>query len=416
MIDSHARDGLAMSYVGVVSYSAAGMLFLAFSVLLVTSWRGRRQGGLLLLASTLSAAWGLALATESILPRISVPIAFLAEALRDGAWLAFLLGLIDRSGRTGRIGWAVRLGHAIWIVSVVGIVTLAVWHWRAGLPNAATLSLFTLLFLPSLAGIVAVEQIYRNLPQEQRWALKYLCLGLGGMFAYDAYMYSTALLAWKVDSRLWDARGAVNAMIVPLLAVSAARNPQWSLDLFVSRRVVFFTSSLVAVAIYLLAIGVGGYYVRVHGGTWGAVAQVAFLFGAGLGLLVILFSGQARSRLKVFVNKHFYNYKYDYREEWLRLIQTLSAADAGTTLQIRGLQSIVQIVDSPAACMWLRDDMQRYTSSIEWNTPRLTDVEMADGALARFLLTRDWVIWTTGSTQMAAQNTARLADRTAETQ
>ena len=41
-----------------------------------------------------------------------------------------------------------------------------------------------------------------------------------------------------------------------------------------------------------------------------------------------------RSRLRVLVGKHFFNYRYDYREEWLRFTAMLSAksspAEMGT--------------------------------------------------------------------------------------
>ncbi|MEJ2388931.1 MAG: PEP-CTERM system histidine kinase PrsK, partial [Chromatiaceae bacterium] len=79
--------------------------------------------------------------------------------------------------------------------------------------------------------------------------MKFLCLGIGGLFAYDFYFYADALLFKRLDVNVWLARGAVNALVVPLLAVSAARNPQWSFDLFVSRKIVFHTTSLVAAGI-----------------------------------------------------------------------------------------------------------------------------------------------------------------------
>jgi hypothetical protein len=43
-------------------------------------------------------------------------------------------------------------------------------------------------------GMLLVEQVYRNKTIEERWAIKFACLGIGGMFAYDFYLYSNTML------------------------------------------------------------------------------------------------------------------------------------------------------------------------------------------------------------------------------
>ena len=71
---------------------------------------------------------------------------------------------------------------------------------------------------------------------------------------------------------------------------------------------------------------------REVGGDWGRALQMTLLF-AGLVLLgVLLFSGAQRARLRVFVSKHLFPYRYDYRNEWRRFTQALSAAEGGLDL------------------------------------------------------------------------------------
>ena len=98
--------------------------------------------------------------------------------------------------------------------------------------------------LVAIAGLVLVEQIMRNAHVESRRAVKYLCIGLGVIFAYDFYLYSNALLFQGLDITLWEARGFVNGLAVPVLAIAIARDPRLSLDIFVSRRMVFHTTAL----------------------------------------------------------------------------------------------------------------------------------------------------------------------------
>ena len=54
---------------------------------------------------------------------------------------------------------------------------------------------------------------------------------------------------------------------------------------FVSRQVVFYTTTLLAVGLYLLAISLVGYVLRTEGGNWGAMLQLVFVAGAGVVLL-----------------------------------------------------------------------------------------------------------------------------------
>lgn len=209
--------------------------------------------------------------------------------------------------------------------------------------------------LISIGGIVIVEQLYRNTSEEQRWGLKYLWIGIGSMFAYDFYLYSDAFLFQRIDNELWNARGFIHAMVVPLIGVAIKREMQWSLgkesiDVFLSRRMVFHTTTLLASGVYLIFIGFGGYYVREMGGDWGEVAQATFMFAAFLGLAVLFFSGKVRAKIKVMIDKHFFHYKYDYREEWLRIIRTLSQQNDDKTLHVRAIRALAQIIDSLVAC------------------------------------------------------------------
>jgi dipeptide/tripeptide permease len=93
----------------------------------------------------------------------------------------------------------------------------------------------------------------------------------------------------------------------------------------VSRTAAFYSATLILAGAYLLFMSGIGYYVRYFGGTWGRALQLGLLV-VGLAFLVALVvSGSLRSWLKVFVGKHFYSYRYDYREEWLRFTAMLSS-------------------------------------------------------------------------------------------
>ncbi len=387
---------MAMADFGAWGYALAAIGYLLLALLLMTSWRGRLQGGLLLALCLLSAAWA-GLQSYNLLMQAPLSILVIGlELLRNGVALLFLYKVLalDQNRSTSSLIFLRKLGYVFAVVWGC-LISLHILTWYYGL------SLVELIgYDPRLAGhlvlavfgLVLIEQLFRNTHPQQRWAIKYLCFGLGGLFAYDFFLYSNAVLFKGLDPGLWDARGYIHILVVPLIAVSAARNPQWSLDVFVSRRVVFHSAAVLGAGVYLLLMALGGYAIRYLGGTWGGVAQVIFLFGAVLVLIALMFSGQVRARVRVFLSKHFFNYKYDYRDEWLHFIGALATEAPGPGLRERVLQAIAGIVDSPGGLLWIADDQRKcFDLGMEWNASGPASIPY-DSSLVKFLIQKEWLV------------------------
>jgi putative PEP-CTERM system histidine kinase len=139
-------------------------------------------------------------------------------------------------------------------------------------------------------------------------------------------------------------------------------------------------------------MGIAGYYVRDFGGSWGLVAQAIFLFITILALALFLSSRRIRARLAVLVNKHFYPYKYDYREEWLRFIRTISASNDQKEMYHNTIKSIAQIIESPGGMLWLRQDNGFFTCVDTWQMEQVTDREPSQTALPKFMEDHEFVI------------------------
>jgi putative PEP-CTERM system histidine kinase len=382
---------------GALGYAVTALLFLLLALLLLTGWRGRMQGGLLLGAAFVNAVWAGVLAVHVAWQGVSVDWLWALEAMRDLSWMLFLLRLLDLQLK-GKPGVERRLRSLRFALVAMAVVAgLPFEDIAADLPvlghvDWATLRLALEVLLP-VGGLALIEQVYRNTPLEHRWGIKLLCLGVGALFAYDFFFFADALLFKRLDANLWLARGAANAFVVPLIAVSAARNPQWSFDLFVSRKIVFHTTSLVAAGVYLLLMALAGYYIRLYGGTWSSVVQAVFFFGAGLVLMVLLFSGYFRARVKVFINKHFFSYKYDYREEWLHLISVLSGDVLQASLAERIVFALSELVESPGGAIWLCRPDGGCEHERCWNFPEdALDTREDFARVAAFLSERSWVL------------------------
>lgn len=338
----------------VLSYAIATVAFLALAVVLAIGWRGRATGLLFLVAALASALWSGLYVAAPLSDTIPLRLPIVGELLRDAAWLAFLWWLLrDMFGYRGRFPALLGLIAVLVIGLQLALLTMPFMLDRA-LAFAPTLPVAGKLAV-AVIGLMLVEHVFRFTPADRRWSIKYLCLGLGGLFMFDFYLYADTLLFLRIQPEIHAARGFVNALVVPLLAVSAARNPDWSLDVYVSRRAVFHTTTLLGAGSYLVLMAAAGYYLQAFGGEWGLVLQTAFLFAALLLLAAVLFSGQLRARLRVFISKHFFNYKFDYREEWLRFTRTLSSDAAGRSLDERVVAALTGIVGSPGGRLWTRE-------------------------------------------------------------
>lgn len=378
-----------MVQVGVIGYGIATLAFTVLGVLLAIAWQGRARGFSLILAAALTAIWTACLAVLAWSESTPTTLLFLGETLTTGAWIAVLASLSETAGFPRRFAqFALLAWTALLVGGLVGIGSNA--SWAGGLVMTGGIGL-------ALVGLVLLEQMFRNSNAGGRWALRYLYFGVGGLFVYDVFMYSQGLLLGGISAPVWQARGFIMALTVPLIAIAAQRNPSWSLKVFVSRDVAFYAASVAAVGAYLLLMAFGGYVVQLIGGYWGAIAQIVF-FAAALGLLAMLVASAAlRRRMRVFLVKHFYRHKYDYREEWLRFIDTLSGAGNDAAPQVAAVRAIAQIIGSPRAALLLRADAPgRWRMEAAWPggelLPAAVDLLRADPALDEFLERRQWVV------------------------
>lgn len=376
--------------IAVWGYAAAFVAYLLFGGYLLLASRRGLPGVSLIAAVAASASWSLGSAflvvgTTDWLAR-AVP---LLDVLRTGAWYGFLFVLLHPVG-VRRLRWPAAV--AVLIVAAqlaaVGMSDFGL-SLPGALPRTAPLAAF---LVGAVLGLVLLEQIFRAVPRESRWGLKPLCLGLAAGYVFELYLFADATLFGRIDPDVWSVRGIAHALVVPLIAVSTARNKAWTLRLAVSREVVFHSTALAVSGLYLLVIAGAGYYVRFFGGGWGRALQFALLFGGLLLLVVLLFSGSQRARLRVFVDKHLFPYRYDYRKEWLRFALALSSAGGMTDLGQSVIKALSDLVESSGGMLWLKDSSGRFSMNARLNQGASNAVEFGDSPFCRFLDRREWII------------------------
>ena len=377
-------------------YGLAGLIFVAFAALILLRWRGGRRASVLLCAAGASAIWAsIVWAALLFQTRELWWLACIFDAIRVSTWLTFLTLLLEGSEQNFRAGAVSnRLLRYFAVPSLLLFVSAFIVTsppWQASLPGRENLWEFYAWLGASVFGLALTEQLYRRTPANRRWAIKPLVIGLAGMFAFDLLIYSNAVLFHQIDPAMWSARGVANAIVIFFVGVATARNTSWTVDVFVSRDVVYQSTALLMTGIYLLIVASAAYWVQFFGGDWGGTLRVALVFAALLGLAALMLSGSLRARLKVMISKNLFSYRYEYRQEWLRFTRVLGTTEQGENLYQQVVRALADLVESTGGAIWLE---QRGTLSemANLNMPRIEQLEPMSGSLTSFLARTDWVI------------------------
>lgn len=376
-----------------LGYLASFIAHFFLLVLLLILWRGRLQGVWLIQALLFGAMWSGYFAYSAYVGyQSSTNVAF-AEILHASTWVLFLWKLHSvQHGVSDRAFWQTP-ALRFFLFAVLGTLFFNLLHAvkviSIGKVSIELLAPFALV----ICCLVLLEQWYRNIKRENRWNVKFLALGLLGMFVYDFVLFSEALLFDSVDPALWTARGWVTAFMIPFLAVSVARTNDWEQPLRVSHQAAFYTTSVLLAGCYLLIMAAAGYYLRWFGGSWGGALQIIFVV-LSLSLLVLLLaSGAARGTLSVWLSKHFFAYKYDYREEWSKANNSFAQLKFDDSYYEELIKAIATPVDSMGGWMWCSNEGQLRLKS-SWSVDDRLDIgEQEDTTeLMTFLTSSGWII------------------------
>jgi putative PEP-CTERM system histidine kinase len=365
-----------LNTIALFSHLAAALGFAALGVALLF----RRDFNTVKLsvgiASFLTAGWA---ACRAILFRYDiggVGLLTQMETVRTAAWIAVLLllqrrtwGLDQRPSSAFAV--ALVLGFIIALQLALG-ATFDLPVFLRPLGQQPLLLLFVALRLAvAISGLVLLHNLYINARSADDLSFRLLAVGLGLIFAYDLNLYTLHFLLGHPNLSLGHFRGAVDALAVPLLAMAILREGPGRFQF--SRQAAFNTVSFTMIGGYLILMSFLAYGLRLTGGNWGGLLQALFIAAAlMLGALVVL-SPRARAELKVRIARNFYRYRYDYRVEWLRFLDTIDA-NAGSgeePIRARLVRAVAAVLDCPGGALLEPADSGAFEVIERWHWPGL---------------------------------------------
>ena len=225
-----------------------------------------------------------------------------------------------------------------------------------------------LAILGAAGTLFLLHNLYAMASPANRSRLAWSAGLLAAFFAFELNAATVAFLTGSQDLALAAATGFVALAAIGGLVVrsdGAAALPR----LYASRSAAFQLASLGLMLIYFLGIAV----------LW-AVADgetSAFLRASQIGLglvgmaLALCWMGSARSRdwLKVLVAKHFFQHRYDYREEWMRFTHALASRGQADDFEARAIRAVAQMTQSRGGLMLRADEDDRLAIAAMWQWP-----------------------------------------------
>lgn len=368
------------------AYAALGLfVWLAAAGVAGTAW--------LLVTACAGCLWA---ASTALVPlagehgHLIAAVASVADVLRTASWLFVLLELL---WWTRSISGAQRYRHpAVVALAALSLVSalaatgdgiLAVLH--AGKVDAMARLGFAVF------GLLLIDNVLRQSDEAARWSGKHLLIGVGGFFCYDLFFFAQTIMLSEVDPMLLAARPLVDAATVPLVLISLARLRRCR---HVSQRpatqaLVVHTTTLLGAGIYLLCMALLGYLLKETSLAWGPAMQITLLFGALLLLATILASRQVQVWLRLTISRNYLPLMYDYRREWLRFIDTMSASGGGMgggNLHERAIRAVADIFECTSGALFLHGRGGVFMLAQRWNWASAAGmVSLPDGLVARLL-------------------------------
>ena len=278
------------------------------------------------------------------------PITDVLEVSAYAAWIVLLVRILGLDiERLRNPSYRSQSGIAALVVIgyLVALLTLSVPQYFHSVAWPLLLKLFFCVM-----GIVTLEQVARNTRRDHQWNIKFLIIGLGIVFGYGFVLYADALLFNKANLRLLVPLGYIYALGAPFISIASLRNSSHRMNVNLSRRFVFRTGALLFAGGYLLIMGTAGYYVRFFGGEWGEVFQVFLISVAIIGLAVIAVSTQVRNALRLAIARNLYEYKYDYRDEWMRVTGELTHVNVDEELGLRAIHALTDLLHANSGAYW----------------------------------------------------------------
>jgi len=353
-----------LQFIGDWGHALGAALFAVLAIWTARRVAGQRIGKLLVAALSLTAIWSLAIAFDGV-NRLQTG---LMESLRNCGWL-LCLSLFPMRTRLRDL-------RGIWPLYVVLVLMLPA-HYALDMASevlplggqaAATVgdSRLILHILWTLGALVLTQRVYRACRSKEAAQTAPLAAAMAAMWGYDLLLYGSGLFPGDAMPLLFALRGAAMAALAPVIALTLRSGGGQPVR--ASRTLTWYGLWTAIAALSTVAVLGLLMVVDMIASPLGRAIVTGLLFAMVAGALLLLSATRYSALLKLWVSKHLFPHRYDYREQWMAFIDTIDSAGAsGAPLYGRLLKAMADITTSSGAVLLMLDEEGRFSCEGEWN-------------------------------------------------
>ena len=353
---------------GLVAVIAGGM-----ACLLLVRWRissSHRSLAVLLGATTvahLANAAGLLDEAHALSWRAT---AMVAELFQPTALLYVGLAFLNPVERSSDMSalWRARI---VWCVGLLltGFVAIGqIFEWQTFEDGRAAIALtrwgripYVFIVIGMALGLAQLEVVLRASHEPVRHKLKFVLIGLGGLAGYQIYQASRMLLlpVWQAEYVLVGSVVTAMALCLTAYGLGRTRLREVFVNTYVSQQALFGSVTFIVIGLYLLLVGVVGEWLRRTDQPLGVGLSVFVVFGALVGLAVVVFSKTVSADVRRFLNRNFHRSKYDYRAHWLQVTEVFQQAASREAIMDRLLDLLIKTFPTTVISIWSFREVDR---------------------------------------------------------
>ena len=379
-----------------LSYLFTMLCFVALLGHLFIIWRGQLDLFLYIVSALFTTLWASASFIHLLYDGSGGYIANSLDILRNVAWFILIFHIIRTISVTNypvfiqRSKLELSLFLAGLLTSISTLFIDAIPKHAAEYSSLEYVHIIGHILLLS-SGLVLLRKSVAYQKQLSSDPIKHFLYVVCALYISDILFFSTFIFS-DPNGVVLSARAIITGAICIILFVITSK-VKWSKSVCVSHhtanRFILFVLTIIYILISTFLIT----FVQRHSQEWGALTVTLTSIAAALLFISVFSSERRRAQLRVFLNKHFFNYKYDYRDEWLRFIRTLSKGGAGAHLLETVIEALAQIVNSRGGMLWLSTEDGSYdlAASREILAPE-TSREPQNSSLIVFLKQWQWII------------------------
>ena len=256
------------------------------------------------------------------------------------------------------IGWGA-IALSIWLFAWPESVLQLTADGEIVFPRFVGWVMWGFILLALVIGLSQLEQILRLARDPLRFQMKFVVIGLGGLAGISIAQASQLLLlpVWTHSNSWVGGIAACLSLALIVWGLARWRLHDLSQKVQVSHQALYTSLTFLCVGSYLILVGIVAEVIKGTGWEIGEALGALLVFVAGMGLVVVIVSRQARAELQSFVSRHFFRTKYDYRQKWLDVTDTFSICDDSQQIWDRYLEWLVRTFGAPRVTIWKRFDV-----------------------------------------------------------